>query len=36
VPTVSLPFDPGEYKRIEVKIVDGRGIESSKVMEAEE
>ncbi len=31
--TVSLPFEPGEYKRIAVKIVDDRGIESMKVME---
>ncbi|AHB88527.1 type III N6-adenine DNA methyltransferase subunit M [Thermosynechococcus sp. NK55a] len=31
--TVSLPFEPGEHKRIAVKIVDDRGIESMKVME---
>ncbi|MBI4547861.1 MAG: site-specific DNA-methyltransferase [Ignavibacteriae bacterium] len=31
--TVSLPFEPGKYKRIAVKIVDDRGIESLKVME---
>jgi len=31
--TVSLPFEPGERKRIAVKIVDDRGIESLKVME---
>jgi hypothetical protein len=30
--TVSLPFGPGEHKRIAVKIVDDRGIESLKVM----
>jgi adenine-specific DNA-methyltransferase len=30
--TVSLPFAPGEHKRIAVKIVDDRGIESLKVM----
>lgn len=30
--TVSLPFEPGEHKRIAVKIVDDRGIESLKVM----
>lgn len=30
--TVSLPFAPGEYKRIAVKIVDDRGIESLKIM----
>jgi adenine-specific DNA-methyltransferase len=31
--TVSLPFEPGEHKRIAVKIVDDRGIESLKVLE---
>ena len=31
--TVSLPFDPGEYKRIAVKVIDDRGIESLKVVE---
>ncbi|WKT81424.1 site-specific DNA-methyltransferase [Thermosynechococcus sp. PP45] len=31
--TVSLPFEPGEHKRIAVKIVDDRGIESLKIME---
>ncbi|MFZ5654335.1 MAG: site-specific DNA-methyltransferase [Pseudomonadota bacterium] len=30
--TVSLPFDAGEHKRIAVKIVDDRGIESLKVV----
>ncbi len=30
--TVSLPFAPGEYKRIAVKIVDDRGIESLKII----
>ena len=30
--TVSLPFEPGDHKRIAVKIVDDRGIESLKVM----
>jgi adenine-specific DNA-methyltransferase len=30
--TVSLPFEPGEHKRIAVKIVDDRGIESLKVI----
>jgi adenine-specific DNA-methyltransferase len=30
---VSLPFAPGAHKRIAVKIVDDRGIESLKVME---
>ena len=31
--TVSLPFEPGEYNRIAVKIIDDRGIESLKVVE---
>jgi adenine-specific DNA-methyltransferase len=31
--TASLPFAPGEHKRIAVKIVDDRGIESLKVIE---
>ena len=34
--TVSLPFEPGEHKRIAVKIVDDRGIESLKVLELSE
>ncbi len=34
--TVSLPFEPGEHKRIAVKIVDDRGIESMKVVEVEQ
>jgi adenine-specific DNA-methyltransferase len=33
--TVSLPFEPGAHKRIAVKIVDDRGIESLKVLEVE-
>ena len=33
--TVSLPFAPGKHKRIAVKIVDDRGIESLKVLEVE-
>ena len=33
--TVSLPFEPGEHKRIAVKIVDDRGIESLKILEVE-
>lgn len=33
--TVSLPFEPGGNRRIAVKIVDDRGIESLKVMEVE-
>jgi adenine-specific DNA-methyltransferase len=31
--TVSLPFDPGDCKRIAVKVIDDRGIESLKVVE---
>lgn len=31
--TVSLPFEPGDYKRIAVKVIDDRGIESLKVVE---
>lgn len=31
--TVSLPFETGRHKRIAVKIVDDRGIESLKVLE---
>ena len=31
--TVSLPFEAGEHKRIAVKIVDDRGIESLKIAE---
>jgi len=34
--TVSLPFEPGEYRRIAVKIVDDRGIESMKVVRLDE
>ena len=34
--TVSLPFEVGESKRIAVKIVDDRGIESLKVIELTE
>lgn len=33
--TVSLPFDLGSYKRVAVKIVDDRGIESLKIMRVE-
>ena len=33
--TVSLPFAPGKHKRIAVKIVDDRGIESLSVLEVE-
>jgi len=28
-----LPFEPGKHKRIAVKIVDDRGIESLKLVE---
>ena len=31
--TTSLPFEAGEYKRVAVKIVDDRGIESLKIVE---
>ncbi|MCL5265481.1 MAG: DUF559 domain-containing protein [Chloroflexi bacterium] len=34
--TESLPFEPGEHRRIAVKIVDDRGIESLKVMDLTE
>ncbi|RMD68018.1 MAG: site-specific DNA-methyltransferase [Gammaproteobacteria bacterium] len=30
--TVSLPFEPGDYRRIAVKIIDDRGIESLRVI----
>jgi adenine-specific DNA-methyltransferase len=30
--TVSLPFEPGPHKRVAVKIVDDRGIESLKII----
>ena len=33
--TVSLPFEPGDHKRAAVKIIDGRGIESLKIVELE-
>ncbi len=32
---VSLPFVPGKYKKVAVKIVDDRGIESLKLIEVE-
>lgn len=31
--TVSLPFEPGKHRRVGVKIVDDRGIESLKIIE---
>jgi len=33
--TISLPFEPGEHKRVAVKIIDDRGIESLKIVEVE-
>lgn len=30
--TISLPFEPGEHRKVAVKIVDDRGIESLKVI----
>jgi hypothetical protein len=30
--TISLPFQPGEHKRVAVKVIDDRGIESLKVV----
>ena len=30
--TVSLPFEPGDHKRVAVKIIDDRGIESLKIV----
>jgi adenine-specific DNA-methyltransferase len=32
--TISLPFEPGEHRRVAVKIVDDRGIESLRIIEA--
>ena len=34
--TISLPFESGEFKKIAVKIVDDRGIESLKVLDLED
>ena len=31
--TISLPFEPGDNRRIAVKIIDDRGIESLKIMD---
>jgi adenine-specific DNA-methyltransferase len=31
--TISLPFEPGKYKRVAVKIVDDRGIESLRLLD---
>jgi adenine-specific DNA-methyltransferase len=33
--TVSLPFEPGDNRRIAVKIVDDRGIESLRIVEVQ-
>jgi adenine-specific DNA-methyltransferase len=30
--SISLPFEPGAHKRVAVKIVDDRGIESLKIV----
>ncbi|MGH9822888.1 MAG: DNA methyltransferase, partial [Blastocatellia bacterium] len=34
--TESLPFEPGDNKRVAVKIVDDRGIESLRILEVQE
>jgi adenine-specific DNA-methyltransferase len=31
--TVSLPFEPGKNRRVAVKVVDDRGIESLKIVD---
>ena len=33
---VSLPFEPGDHRRVAVKIIDDRGIESLKIVEVGE
>ncbi|NPV28858.1 MAG: site-specific DNA-methyltransferase [Firmicutes bacterium] len=33
--TVSLPFEPGKNRRVAVKIIDDRGIESLRILEVE-
>ena len=33
--TVSLPFEPGENRRVAVKIVDDRGIESLRILDVD-
>ncbi|MGQ9675352.1 MAG: DUF559 domain-containing protein [Chloroflexota bacterium] len=33
--TESLPFEPGEHRRVAVKIVDDRGIESLRILEVD-
>ncbi|MFL5813744.1 MAG: site-specific DNA-methyltransferase, partial [Bdellovibrionia bacterium] len=34
--TISLPFEVGDYKRVAIKIVDDRGIESLRIIELQE
>jgi len=34
--TVSLPFEPGDNRKVAVKIVDDRGIESLKIIPLED
>ena len=31
--TISLPFAPGDHKRVAIKVIDDRGIESLKVVQ---
>jgi adenine-specific DNA-methyltransferase len=31
--TVSLPFEPGAFKRVAIRVIDDRGIESRKIVE---
>jgi len=31
----SLPFTPGKHRRVAVKIIDNRGVESLRVLEIE-
>jgi adenine-specific DNA-methyltransferase len=33
--TISLPFEPGKHRRVAVKVIDDRGIESLKVINLE-
>lgn len=33
--TNSLPFEPGKHRRVAVKVIDDRGIESLKVINLE-
>jgi adenine-specific DNA-methyltransferase len=34
--TISVPFESGEYKRVAVKIIDDRGIESLRILEIDQ